>query len=302
MNDVLPDAAPLWLQFDAAVRDVAAQYGYRYMQVPLVEATPLFVRAIGEVTDVVEKEMYTFDDRLNGESLTLRPEATAGIVRAAIEHNLIYDRPQRVWTSGPGVPARASAEGPLPAVLPVRCRSAGIRRARRRRRADRHAASPVARAGSRRHRPAHQFDRRPRGAPGPPRRTRRVFQRACCATRRGLAAPSADQSPAHPRQQEPRAAVADRRCAAPARPTRQRLASTFRRTAAVAHRSRHRVRGRTRASCAASIITTGPCSNGSPTGSARRAPSAAAAATTACSRSWAASRRRPAASASASSA
>ncbi|HWZ74162.1 MAG TPA: histidine--tRNA ligase [Casimicrobiaceae bacterium] len=101
MNDVLPDAAPSWLQFDAAVRDVASQYGYRYMQVPLVEATPLFVRAIGEVTDVVEHEMYTFEDRLNGESLTLRPEATAGIVRAAIEHSLTYERPQRVWTTGP---------------------------------------------------------------------------------------------------------------------------------------------------------------------------------------------------------
>jgi histidyl-tRNA synthetase len=101
MNDVLPDAAPSWLQFDAAVRDVARQYGYRYMQVPLVEVTPLFARAIGEVTDVVEREMYTFEDRLNGESLTLRPEATAGIVRAAIEHSLTYDRPQRVWTSGP---------------------------------------------------------------------------------------------------------------------------------------------------------------------------------------------------------
>jgi len=101
MNDVLPDAAPLWLQFDAAVRDVARRYGYRYMQVPLVEATPLFERAIGEVTDVVEGEMYTFQDRLNGESLTLRPEATAGIVRAAIEHSLTYERPQRVWTAGP---------------------------------------------------------------------------------------------------------------------------------------------------------------------------------------------------------
>jgi histidyl-tRNA synthetase len=101
MNDLLPDAAPSWLRFDAAVRDVVRQYGYRYMQVPLVEVTPLFARAIGEVTDVVEHEMYTFDDRLNGESLTLRPEATAGIVRAAIEHSLTYERPQRVWTTGP---------------------------------------------------------------------------------------------------------------------------------------------------------------------------------------------------------
>ena len=101
MNDVLPDAAQLWLEFDAAARDISRQYGYRYLQVPLVEATPLFARAIGEVTDVVEHEMYTFEDRLNGESLTLRPEATAGIVRAAIEHSLTYERPQRVWTSGP---------------------------------------------------------------------------------------------------------------------------------------------------------------------------------------------------------
>ena len=80
---------------------VFAQYGYRNMRVPIVEPTALFVRGIGELTDIVEKEMYTFDDELNGESLTLRPEATAGIVRAAIEHNLCYERPQRVWTAGP---------------------------------------------------------------------------------------------------------------------------------------------------------------------------------------------------------
>jgi histidyl-tRNA synthetase len=100
MNDVLPDEATLWERFEDAVRDVFRQYGYRNLRVPLVETTPLFVRAIGAVTDVVEKEMYTFEDRLNGESLTLRPEATAGIVRAAIEHNLTYERPQRVWTAG----------------------------------------------------------------------------------------------------------------------------------------------------------------------------------------------------------
>jgi len=101
MNDVLPDAAVLWERVDEAVRAVVAMYGYRPMQVPLLESTPLFVRAIGEVTDVVEKEMYTFNDPLNGDSLTLRPEATAGIVRAAIEHSLTYERPQRVWTTGP---------------------------------------------------------------------------------------------------------------------------------------------------------------------------------------------------------
>jgi len=101
MNDILPDEAVVWEALEDAVRAVFRQYGYRNMRVPLVEPTPLFVRGIGEMTDVVEKEMYTFEDRLNGESLTLRPEATAGIVRAAIEHNLTYERPQRVWLAGP---------------------------------------------------------------------------------------------------------------------------------------------------------------------------------------------------------
>jgi histidyl-tRNA synthetase len=101
MNDILPDEAALWEFLEDTVRDGLRQYGYRNMRTPLVEPTPLFVRSIGEVTDIVEKEMYTFDDALNGESLTLRPEATAGIVRAAIEHNLLYNGPQRVWTAGP---------------------------------------------------------------------------------------------------------------------------------------------------------------------------------------------------------
>jgi histidyl-tRNA synthetase len=101
MNDVLPDEAQLWERFEDTARSVFAQYGYRNIRVPIVESTALFVRGIGEFTDVVEHEMYTFEDKLNGESLTLRPEATAGIVRATIEHSLTYDRPQRVWTSGP---------------------------------------------------------------------------------------------------------------------------------------------------------------------------------------------------------
>jgi histidyl-tRNA synthetase len=100
MNDVLPDEAPRWQRFEDVARRVFEQYGYRNLRVPQVEPTALYVRSIGEHTDVVEKEMYTFEDRLNGESLTLRPEATAGIVRAAIQHNLTYERPQRVWTSG----------------------------------------------------------------------------------------------------------------------------------------------------------------------------------------------------------
>ena len=101
MNDVLPDDAPLWERFEDTARSVFGQYGYRNMRVPIVEPTALFVRGIGEHTDVVEHEMYTFEDKLNGESLTLRPEATAGIVRAAIEHSLVYERPQRIWTGGP---------------------------------------------------------------------------------------------------------------------------------------------------------------------------------------------------------
>jgi histidyl-tRNA synthetase len=101
MNDVLPDEAALWEHFEDVVVGVFRRYGYRNLRMPIVEPTALFVRGIGEATDIVEKEMYTFEDRLNGESLTLRPEATAGIVRAAIEHNLTYERPQRVWLAGP---------------------------------------------------------------------------------------------------------------------------------------------------------------------------------------------------------
>jgi histidyl-tRNA synthetase len=101
MNDVLPEEAAAWERLEDAAREVFRQYGYRNVRMPLVEPTALFVRGIGDATDIVEKEMYTFEDRLNGESLTLRPEATAGIVRAAIEHNLVYERPQRVWTAGP---------------------------------------------------------------------------------------------------------------------------------------------------------------------------------------------------------
>jgi histidyl-tRNA synthetase len=101
MNDVLPDQAALWEFLEDTCRRVFRSYGYANMRTPIVEMTPLFVRAIGEVTDVVEKEMYSFADKLNGDPLTLRPEATAGLVRAAIEHNLTYNGPVRVWTQGP---------------------------------------------------------------------------------------------------------------------------------------------------------------------------------------------------------
>jgi len=100
MEDVLPEAAPLWERLEDTCRTVFRQYGYRNMRTPIVEPTALFVRGIGEATDIVEKEMYVFEDR-NGDSLALRPEATAGIVRSAIEHNFLYNGPMRVWTAGP---------------------------------------------------------------------------------------------------------------------------------------------------------------------------------------------------------
>jgi histidyl-tRNA synthetase len=101
MNDVLPDEAPLWERYEDTVRGWLRAYGYRNLRTPILEKTDLFVRSIGEVTDIVEKEMYTFVDGLSGESLALRPEGTAACVRAVIEHNLLYGGPQRLWYWGP---------------------------------------------------------------------------------------------------------------------------------------------------------------------------------------------------------
>jgi histidyl-tRNA synthetase len=100
MNDILPDQTPLWQWLEGHVRTVLDSYGYREIRMPLVEATELFKRSIGEVTDIVEKEMYTFDDR-NGDSLTLRPEGTASCVRAGEQHGLLYNQVQRLWYAGP---------------------------------------------------------------------------------------------------------------------------------------------------------------------------------------------------------
>jgi len=101
MNDVLPDQTPMWECFEQTVREWLRGYGYRNIRMPVLEKTDLFVRSIGEVTDIVEKEMYTFVDQLNGDSLTLRPEGTASCVRAAIQHNLLYAGPCRVFYWGP---------------------------------------------------------------------------------------------------------------------------------------------------------------------------------------------------------
>lgn len=110
MNDILPASVPrtdklpdsaLWLWFENTVRSVLSRHGYQYLLTPIVEPTALFVRGLGEVTDIVEKEMYSFVDSMNGDKLTLRPEATAGIVRAMVEHNALYNGPLRIWTMGP---------------------------------------------------------------------------------------------------------------------------------------------------------------------------------------------------------
>lgn len=101
MNDMLPVDAPLWELFENTAQSVFKSYGFQQIRTPIVEQTSLFARGLGAVTDVVEKEMYSFEDAMNGDQLTLRPENTAGVVRAVIEHNLTYDGPKRLWYTGP---------------------------------------------------------------------------------------------------------------------------------------------------------------------------------------------------------
>jgi histidyl-tRNA synthetase len=101
MNDLLPDEAQRWEWIEDKLRSLLARYGYRNLRTPIVEPTALFVRGLGEVTDIVEKEMFSWEDSMNGDRLTLRPEATAGIVRAINEHNALYNGPLRIWQMGP---------------------------------------------------------------------------------------------------------------------------------------------------------------------------------------------------------
>jgi histidyl-tRNA synthetase len=101
MNDILPPESARWEWLEQKVRDLMARYAYRNIRTPIVEPTALFVRSLGEVTDIVEKEMYSFEDRLNGEQLTLRPESTAGVVRAVAEHSMLYDGGKRLYYMGP---------------------------------------------------------------------------------------------------------------------------------------------------------------------------------------------------------
>jgi histidyl-tRNA synthetase len=100
MGDILPPDSAAWQALESVLRQLLISYGYQEIRVPLVERTELFKRSIGEVTDIVEKEMYTFEDR-NGNSLTLRPEITAGIVRAGITNGLLHNQRQKLWSTGP---------------------------------------------------------------------------------------------------------------------------------------------------------------------------------------------------------
>ena len=140
MNDIFPASVPrkasetlptsnMWQWFEHTARSVLQRYGYQNLMTPIVEPTSLFVRGIGEVTDIVEKEMYSFEDTMNGDKLTLRPEFTAGIVRAVIEHNALYNGPLRLWTMGP----MFRHERPLALFDPpaVACRAETIARLKR---------------------------------------------------------------------------------------------------------------------------------------------------------------------------
>lgn len=101
MNDIMPPDSARWEWLEEKVRELMGRYAYKNMRTPIIEPTALFVRGLGEVTDIVEKEMYSFEDRLNGEQLTLRPEATAGVVRAVIEHSMLYEGGKRLYYMGP---------------------------------------------------------------------------------------------------------------------------------------------------------------------------------------------------------
>ena len=125
MHDILPSQTPLWQFFEAQVKLIFDQYGYQEIRMPIAEKTDLFCRSIGEATDVVEKEMYTFADR-NGDPMTLRPEGTASCVRAAQEHGLTYNQVQRLWYHGP-MSLRTPTKRPSATVSSVWCRSVWYR-------------------------------------------------------------------------------------------------------------------------------------------------------------------------------
>ena len=205
MNDVLPAEIGAWQYFEACTRELLAAYGYEEIRVPVVEHTELFKRAIGEFTDVVDKEMYTFVDR-GGDSLTLRPEATAGIVRALISNGLLRGATPQALVPRTDVPPRDAAGGPLPPVLPGRRRGGRLRRSGRR--CGAHRADTRA-CGSGSESRGLKLEINSLGTPESrrdvPRAAGRLLPRARSAARCRQPAPPRGQSAAHPRQQEPAA-------------------------------------------------------------------------------------------------
>ena len=201
MNDILPPDSARWEWFEGKVRALMARYGYANVRTPIVEPTALFVRGLGEVTDIVEKEMYSFEDAMNGDRLTLRPEATAGIVRAMVEHNALYNGPLRVWSNVSLFRHERPQKGRYRQFHQIDVEALGLRRARRRRRADPDVPRAAARPGSRRRRRAARTQQPgpARRAHGAPRRADRALRGARRAARRGRAAPPAQQPAAHPR-------------------------------------------------------------------------------------------------------
>jgi hypothetical protein len=190
MNDLLPAEAPIWEWFEARVGDWVRSYGYQLLRTPVVEHTELFVRGIGEVTDIVEKEMYSFEDRLNGENLTLRPEFTAGTVRAV--HTTSLRGPRRVWSPA-RCSSRTTAARALSSVSSAMSRRWFVDR-HRRRRSDARAAVEIL------HRARPTRDQRPAG-----RRTRsQCADRALRAQARldADARRHAHEPAAHPRYEE----------------------------------------------------------------------------------------------------
>ena len=245
------------------MRDWLRAYGYRNIRMPIVERTELFVRSIGEVTDIVEKEMYTFVDHLNGESLTLRPEGTASLRARGDPAQPALRRAAAAVLHGPDVPARAPAEGALPAVPPGRRRGAGLCRPGRGRRAHRAWARACGSGwGWRTSALRAQYAGQPRGARPPPRAAGEVPGTARRRPGCGRQAPAAHQSAARPRQQEPGDAGADRGRAALVRRSRRGLARAFRgRCRRSCARSGWTTRS-TRGWCAASTTTITPSSSG----------------------------------------
>ena len=203
MNDILPPDAARWEWLEDKVRALMARYAYRNIRTPIVEPTALFVRGLGEVTDIVEKEMYSFEDRLNGEQLTLRPENTAGVVRAVIEHSLLYDGGKRLYYMGPMFRHERPQRGRYRQFHQIGAEALGF-------------AGPDVDAelilladalwkelGLDRRAARNQQPGPARRARGAPRRADRLLRAARRHARRGRQAPPAQQSAAHPGHQEP---------------------------------------------------------------------------------------------------